>query len=230
MRTEEQIDLIKQTHSKPVQLLKVVNEAKVKQLLEYYNQSDEKITKNTGPKVLYVEEGQDLIDDLLVILRLQFGNFKVRSAHFFEVDRPHVLHIDDDFDYPNSYKAFTIPLWVESGSCDKIKLVMFDQYYYGGPVKFFKGEDTVEQTYYNTPLFDYSDVENINNLGIPEVFRSTMLSHLKIDWLEGLSVNSFFPWTIGSIIAFDSLMIHCSSNFNKVGIKKKIGLSIFTEM
>jgi hypothetical protein len=57
-----------------------------------------------------------------------------------------------------------------------------------------------------------------------------MLGHLKSKWLEGLSVHCYFPWTIGSIIAFDSLRLHCSSNFKNIGIKRKIGLSIFTEI
>jgi hypothetical protein len=230
MRSQKQIDFLKQHHSKPVQLLKVVDEKKVLQLLDHYNHSDNIITKNTGPRVLYVEEGEGLIDDILELLRANFGDFKVRSAHFFEVENPHVLHIDDDFDYPNSYKAFTIPLWIESGNCDKIKLVMFDQYYYGGPVKFFNGETEIAETYYNKPLFDYTEVENISETGIPQPVKDALLSHLKTEWLEGLSVNSFFPWTIGSIIAFDSLRIHCSSNFRKAGINKKIGLSIFTEI
>ena len=47
-------------------------------------------------------------------------------------------------------------------------------------------------------------------------------------WLQGLSFNSYFPWTIGSIIAFDSLQLHCASDFTKHNIKSKLGISIFT--
>lgn len=230
MRTLEQIDLIKKHHSAPTQLLNSVSKEKINFLLSYYYNSTNKVQKNTGPKVLYVNEGEGVIDDILYLLRENFGNFKVRSAHFFEVDNPHVLHIDDDFNYPTSYKAFTIPIWVSKGSCDKIKLIMFDQYYYGGPVKFFNGDSETSNTYYNLPLYEYSNVENLSDSGIPSPIKQVMLSHLKNTWLEGLSVHSFFPWTIGSIIAFDSLRIHCSSNFKKVGIDKKIGLSIFTEI
>ena len=32
------------------------------------------------------------------------------------------------------------------------------------------------------------------------------------------------------MIEFDSLNLHCSSDFNKAGITRKIGLSIFTEI
>lgn len=230
MRTKEQIDLIKRTQSDPIQLHNVLDTKKIDFLLNYYY-AQEKIEKNTGPKVVYVKEGDNVIDDILVQLRKDFGNFKVRACHFFDVENPHILHIDDGKDLPNTYKAFTIPLWVESGDCDKIKLVMFDQYYYGGPVKFFKEEVFEEEViFYNTHLYEYTDVENLVNTNIPNTIKTKMLSHLKDKWLEGLSVHSCFSWTIGSIIAFDSLRIHCSSNFKNAGIKRKIGLSIFTEI
>lgn len=229
MRTLEQIETIKKHHKDPVQMFNALSKAKIDALLSHYNQSN-KVEKNTGPKVVYVEEGQGIIDDILQVLRKNFGDFKVRSAHYFEVDKPHVLHIDDDFSYPNTYMAFTIPLWVESGNCDKIKLIMFDQYYYGGPVKFYKGEETIEQVYYNKPLYDYKDVDNLSDKGIPMLVKEKLLTHLKSEWLEGLSIKNYFPWNIGSIICFDSLRIHCSSDFRKVGINKKIGLSIFTEL
>lgn len=231
MRTLEQIKLIKKYQSEAKQIVNALDNAKVSSLLDFYNNSKDKIQKNTGPKVLYVQEGQGIIDDILSLLRLEFGEFKVRSAHFFDVTTPHVLHIDDDFNYPNCYKAFTIPLWVDNGNCNKIKLVMFDQYYYGGPVKLFKDEVFEKEViYYNKPLYDYSEVENLVNATIPSAIKNRLLSHIKDKWLEGLSIHSCFPWTIGSIIAFDSLRIHCSSNFKKVNINQKIGLSIFTEI
>ena len=230
MRTTEQIGFLKKYHSAPVQLTKVLDSKKVNFLLDYYH-NQEKIEKNTGPKVVYVNEGDSVIDDILFLLRERFGNFKLRSAHFFEVETPHVLHIDDDFNLPNSYKAFTIPLWVDCNDCNKIKLIMFDQYYYGGPVKFFKDEVfDKEVIFYNKHLYEYTDVENLVDTGIPKNIKTKMLGHLKPKWLEGLSVHCYFPWTIGSIIAFDSLRIHCSSNFKHIGIKRKIGLSIFTEI
>ena len=230
MRSNEQIAAIKKTHSPPVQLLNALDTNKIEFLLNYYHSQD-KIEKNTGPKVVYVQEGTGVIDDILIPLRKQFGNFKVRACHFFDVDNPHILHIDDSYDYPTTYKAFTIPLWVENGDCNKIKLVMFDQYYYGGPVKFFKDEVfDKEVIFYNKHLYEYTGVENLVDTGIPKNVKIKMLGHLKSKWLEGLSVHCYFPWTIGSIIAFDSLRLHCSSNFKNIGIKRKIGLSIFTEI
>lgn len=230
MRTKEQINNIKSNQSDSIQLTNVLSNEKISFLLDHYQNSNKRFIKNTGPEILYVNEGDEIIDDILLLLRNRFGQFKVRAAHYFEVENPHILHIDDDFRYPNAYKAFTIPLWVDSGDCNKIKLIMFDQYYYGGPVKFFKGESNIEKTYYNTPLFDYSNVENLSKKSILKPIKNTLLTHLKDEWLEGLSIKDVFPWKIGSIIAFDSLRIHCSSDFRKIGIKKKIGISIFTEI
>lgn len=224
MRTQEQIEKIQKTHSNPVQLLNVVDAETINKLIDYYNDSV-KTQKNTGPIVSYVKEGDGLIDDIVFVLRETFGNFKVRTAHFFDVTRPHMIHIDDSFDYPNSYKAFTVPLELK-GDDNKAKLVFFDQYYYDGPAKFVNG-GLDESAYYNEFVDNYERVHNKSDAEIhPEHLK--LLTHLKPQWLEGLSVQRYFPWTVGSIIAFDSLQLHCASNFLETGASGKLGLSIFT--
>ena len=81
--------------------------------------------------------------------------------------------------------------------------------------------------YYNTYLNDYNNVDGLDTQGINSDIRKH-LTHLRPMWLQGLSFNSYFPWTIGSIIAFDSLQLHCASDFTKHNIKSKLGISIFT--
>ena len=228
MRTPEQIQKIKHNQSSPVQLLNAISNNEVLSLIDYYD-TDLIIQKNTGPKVQYIKEGTGVIDNILCLLRKQFGNFEVRTAHYFDVNAPHVIHIDDDFDYPNSYKAFTIPLLTEGANCDLAKLIMFDQYYYGGPAKFIRNGPANKTEFYNKNLYMYNEVEGISDKGIPEQALS-MLGHLQPQWLEGLSVNSWFPWTIGSVIAFDSLQLHCASNFKEHNITRKLGISIFTTL
>ena len=226
MRTDEQIAEIKRHHSAPTQTLNLLNQEKVNFLLDYYNNSNNVIEKNTGPKVLYVKPGEGIIDDILEKLVPIIGNFNVRSAHFFDVKRPHVLHNDDSADYPTSYKAITIPLYIDGKGIPR--LVFFDQYFYHGPVKLFNGRKKETETYYNLALTEYSDVENLNYTRISDCIRQRLLTHLEERWLEGLSVQDYFPWTIGSGIIFDSLQIHCASNFLNEGVKRKVGLSIFT--
>ncbi len=229
MRTSKQINQIELTHSMPVRLLNAISSESITSLIDYYNISNSIIQKNTGPKVCVINEGDDVIDNILESLRTEFGNFKVRTAHYFDVSTPHIVHVDDDFNYSNSYKAFTIPLLTEGADCNLAKLIFFDQYYYGGPAKFIRNGPANKVEYYNKNLYVYDDVKGLNNNGIPANVLS-MLSHLRPQWLEGLSINSYFPWTIGSVIAFDSLQLHCASNFKEQGITRKLGISIFTTL
>jgi len=228
MRTDKQIEKIKKYESAPVQLLNVINEEKIKSLINFHNQND-KVEKNTGPIISYVQEGEGIIDDILELLRLHYGNFKVRVAHFFDVTKPHIIHNDDDFEYPNSYKAFTIPLEVRAKT-NKAKLVFFDQYYYDGPSKFVNKTDVSKlPKYYNEFITSYERVFYKDNIEINKEHKK-LLSHLRDEWLEGLTVQKYFPWTVGSIIAFDSLQLHCASNFLDTGAISKLGLSIFTTL
>jgi len=230
MRTKQQIDKIKEKQSPPIQQFIFLNELEVEQLLLYYkNNSDKAEIKPTGPKCLYIKEGEGVIDYILVKLRDKFGDFKLRNAQIFDTTVPHILHNDDGIDLPNTFKAFTIPLQVFGENFMDAKLCMFDQYYYGGPAKFCKGETVASKTY-NSIVTDYKDIEGLNDKGIPGEWRTQLLSHLKDKWIEGLSLQGHYPWIPGSYIAFDALQIHCASNFVDVDITRKIGLSIFTTL
>lgn len=227
MRTQEQINYLKQTHSRPVQAMDLIDQDKVDFLLDYYYSSNDIVQKNTGPKSLHIKQGDGLVDDVIDKLKDLIGEFDVRAIQFFDVTSPHVLHNDDDSHYPNTYKAVTLPLYIEGEGVPK--LVFFDQYYYHGPVKLFNGRKKDPEVFYNQPLTEYSKLENINTNPIPEYLKGKLLGHLKDKWLEGLSIQSYFPWIIGSGIIFDSLQIHCASNFLAEGVTRKIGLSIFTQ-
>lgn len=230
MRTQIQINKIKEKQSTPKQQLIFLNELEVDQLLTYYNNNADKAEiKPTGPKCLYIKEGEGVIDYILVKLRNKFGDFKLRNAQIFDTTVPHVLHNDDGKDLPNAYKAFTIPLQVFDGNALDAKLVMFNQYYYGGPAKFCKDE-TFESNTYNSIVTDYKDIVGLSDTGISEEWRTQLLSHLKDKWIEGLTIQGFYPWVPGSYIAFDALQIHCASNFADANISRKIGLSIFTTL
>lgn len=231
MRTQLQIDKIKESQSPATQQFIFLKEHDIEKLLEHYNNHKDKVDeKPTGPKCLYIKEGEGVIDDLLIPLRKKYGNFKVRNAQIFDTEVPHVIHVDDGRELPNSYKAFTIPLQVTGGASPlDAKLCFFDQYYYGGPAKFLNGEDYKSPTY-NQAITSYEEVEGINDRGISDIWRKDFLTHLDEKWIKGLSMKSYFPWIPGSYIAFDSLQLHCASDFRKVGVTRKIGLSIFTTL
>lgn len=225
MRTQEKIDIIKKYEQPPTVHTGVVSNEKIKFLLDYYHSSDSIIEKNTGPKVLYVKEGEGIIDDILEYLRNHYKTFEVRSAHFFDVNRPHIVHNDDSEELPNTFRAFTIPLWAE-GNTEDIGLVMYDQFYYHGPGKFINGETQESPVYYNQFIREYSKVSYLSNNEIV----NTDIGHLRNHWLDGLSIHSILPWRIGDILSFESLRLHSSTDFVSKGIPRKIGLSIFTNL
>lgn len=223
MRTKEQIDQIKQYEQLPNVHENLVSDKKIKFLLDHYHNSNDVIVKNTGPKVLFVKQGQEIIDDIIENLQKIYGSFNVRLAHYFDVTQPHIIHNDDDKTLPNSYRAFTIPLWTD-GSDSDIGLVMYDQFYYHGPAKFINGETQESPTFYNQFIRDYKDVSYTTS----NVINNQELSHLRSHWLEGLSIHRILPWKIGNILSFESLRLHSSTDFNSKGISRKIGISIFT--
>ena len=228
MRTQEQIARVKQGEGDPFLMTTTVSRQEIDNILEFYFNSNDVIEKNTGPKVLKIEEDNPVLAPIIKRIKNEVGDFNIRYAHVFDVTAPHMIHNDDVDEYPDSYKAFTMPLKIY-GNTDDISLVVFDQYYYGGAVKFVNGENTDGwQAYYNQYLTNYDNVEGTNNRGIDIAFRKKYLTHLKDSWIEGLSVNQVLPWKIGEILCFDSLALHCSTDFRNVGVKRKIGLSIFT--
>lgn len=229
MRTPEQISKIKLTESDPVSFSGLLSNSDVENLLaHYFSHQEDVITKNTGPKVLQINSNTPVLAKVVNQISNVIGNFEIRYAHFFDVTAPHMIHNDDTFEYPNCFKAFTIPLKIY-GDLNDIHLVVFDQHYYGGPAKFVAEEDTSNyNVYYNTFLTDYSDVEELNDVGVdPEIFNK-YLTHLRPAWVKGLSINKMLPWTVGNILSFDSLALHCSTDFRNIGVERKIGLSIFT--
>ena len=104
MRTNEQIEKIKETQSDPVQYINFVKQDNVRKIVEYYeNNKDKAEEKTTGPTCLYIKEGDGVIDNIVRKLRDIYGNFKIRNAQIFDVSTPHVIHIDDGKDLPQAY-------------------------------------------------------------------------------------------------------------------------------
>lgn len=225
-RTTDQIENIKKYQSDPFQIMDILSDTEVHDLLCQYAKSDKK-KKVTNPTVSAISANNKIISKVVNFLKPQIGNFDVRSAFFFDVTSPHVLHVDDSFEYPQSHKGILLPLW-HDGYNDP-HFFVFNQHYYQGPSKFFKNRKTSVKVHYNKPVYEYSDIEDLDDVGINDYHKS-MLTHLDPEWLDGLSVNTCFPWTIGSAIVFDSLQIHCASNFIAEGVTNKIAISIFTKV
>lgn len=232
MRSNTEIVRIKSSFSPPAVIEEFLTIDQLDRLLEIYDKSENKIQKNTGPITLdlstYLKD--DLISCILEKIKNFIGDYKIVSGFYFETTYPHVIHNDDSFELPDAvYKGITIPIkYYGNNIFSDPSLCFFDQYYFQGPSKFFNNDHDIT-FHYNTPVYEYSLVENLSSEKISKETYSKYFTHLKYQWLEGLSLQSVKPWIPGTAIIFDSLQLHCASDFRKNGIEKKLGISIFTK-
>lgn len=231
MRTVEQIQQIKNRIIEPYVVENFVSKSEVLELVSIFeNDSDNKIHKNTGPITLNIGKYQqhlDIFPKIFSRLEKEIGPHEIYTGFFFTTHAPHIIHNDDQFELPpNIYRGITIPLTMDDDieRDEYPKLCMFDQFYFHGPAKFFNGSANIP-TYYNKQVYEYSDVDGLTDKPFngPDYF-----THLKPSWLEGLSFHSALEWKPTNALIFDSTRLHCASDFRKLGIKRKLGLSIFT--
>jgi hypothetical protein len=231
MRTPDEILKIKNTIQNPYEIKNILSTDEINTLINIFkNHPDiDKIHKNTGPITLSLKEYIDhpLVIKIFNLVEKNIGPFDITSVFFFQTTYPHIIHNDDSFELPDTvYKAITIPLSMEGFAGKYPKLCFFDQFYFHGPSKFFNDDDSIP-TYYNKQVYDYQDVSGL--VDTPFVDNDNYFTHLKPQWLEGLSLNSALDWIPGNALIFDSTRLHCASDFRKLGIKSKLGISIFTK-
>lgn len=229
MRSAEDKKLLTSRFTDTIYVQEFLQSEEIAYLIDLYNDSTDKIHKNTGPVTSSSILEDSIIESIAQRLRPLIGDFKIYSAAFFDVKTPHIIHNDDLKSLPMTYKAITLPLKLESPRqiIELPKLCIFDQYYLEGPGKFFNGDADIP-TFYNQQIYEYSDVQNKSHTGISRSDISRYLTHLKPMWLKELSLNSMYAWKPGSAIIFDALKLHCASDFRRLGITNKLGISIFT--
>ena len=239
MRTAEQISKIKDTIQDPKIITEFLSEEDINHLINLYDNSDAvnspyngKIKKNTGPETLDLTQflSDTVIKNIFEKIKKEIGPYDIVSAFFFKTDYPHIIHNDDSFELPdNVYKAITLPLKIYGENIIGYpSLCFFEQFYFHGPSKFFKGEKFIP-TYYNKQIYNYENIENLADSKINERLYRKYFTHVKRAWLEGLSFHSAIKWIPGSAIIFDSVRLHCASDFRQVGIKEKLAISVFTK-
>jgi hypothetical protein len=238
MRTKEQIDRIKSRIENPYSKSDFLSKEDINYLIDIFENSESindpytsLIKKNTGPVTLdlssYIKD--KVVSSILLRLKDYIGNFSVTAAFFFKTDYPHVIHNDDTFELPDGvHKAITLPLKLYGNYSSYPKLCFFDQFYFHGPAKFFKGSSNIP-TYYNKQMYQYDNVDGLVSNKFPEEDKK-YFTHLKTSWLEGLSLHSTLDWVPGSALIFDSTRLHCASDFRTLGITEKLGISIFTKI
>jgi hypothetical protein len=229
MRSAEDKNFLTSRFTDTIYVQEFLQPEEISYLIDLFNSSNDKIHKNTGPVTSSSIMEDSIMESITQRLRPLIGDFKVYSAAFFDVKTPHIIHNDDLKSLPMTYKAITLPLDLKSPRqiTELPKLCIFDQYYFEGPGKFFNGDSNIP-TFYNQQIYEYSQVQNKSLTGISRVDIRKYLTHLKPMWLRGLSLNSMHTWKPGSAIIFDALKLHCASDFRRLGITSKLGISIFT--
>ncbi len=204
-----------------------ISNSDIVELISSYQQSKNKVHKETGPITSDIKHhNSPALDKIKNKIKELYPNSQIMSGHFFYVDYPHIIHNDDKNSLPLTYKAFNIPLSYEGD--ESPYLCFFDQVYLDGPSKFFNGE-TDMPTHYNKLVYDYENVVGKSKEPFDEYLKDKYLTHIKDEWLKGLSFNSSHHWQPGNAIVFDCCRLHCASDFRKQNIKSKLGLSIFTQ-
>jgi hypothetical protein len=229
MRSFEQIEKIKQQIQDPFSVNNFLTESDIQYLINLFDISEDKIFKNTGPVTVDIKSklSDPVINTIIKNLSNHIGKFEIISAFFFKTDFPHVIHNDDTFDLQEEiYKGITLPLQISNFNGTYPKLCFFDQFYFHGPAKFFKGSKNIP-TYYNKQIYEYSNVVGTVTDSFDDY--NNYFSHLKPQWLDGLSLHSALDWIPGNALIFDSVRLHCASDFRKLGITSKLAISIFTK-
>jgi hypothetical protein len=237
MRSQEEIARIKARIIDPYSIDNFLSLEDIDHLIELFESQKTQpntVHKNTGPITLdindYLYDTDPVMSKIIVKLKEEIGEFDITSSFFFTTDYPHVIHNDDTFELPNGvYKGITIPLKAY-GSNLIPKLCFFNQFYFQGPAKFFYGDKDIP-TYYNKQVYDYKDVDGVvDAMLIDKSIRVTYLPHLKSKWLHGLTLWNMLDWKPTSALIFDSVRLHCASDFRQQGITHKLGISIFTKL
>lgn len=238
-RSDLEIVEIKKTLQKPYSIDHFINADEICHLIKIFQTADDtnsfysnKIYKNTGPITLDLKDYYDdeIVKSILERIQSIIGNFEITAAFFFYTDYPHVIHNDDTHELPSTvYKGINIPLKLYAENIIEYpKLCFFNQLYFNGPSKFFFADSNIP-TYYNKQVYEYSKVANISSTPISDDIIDTYFTHLKKQWLTGLSVDCMEDWIPGRAIIFDSVQLHCASDFRKLNINAKLGISIFTK-
>lgn len=235
MRTVEEISKIKSRITDPYSIQDFLSIDEINHLVDLFESQEiepNKVYKNTGPITVDIKFhlSDPVVSKIIEKLAKEIGPFEITAGFFFTTNYPHIIHNDDTFELPSTvYKGITIPLKTY-GSNNIPKLCFFNQHYFHGPAKFFNGDSNIP-TYYNKQLYEYSDVDGIQNeMLIDESIRVKYLTHLKTMWLNGLTWWGTLDWKPTSALIFDSIKLHCASDFRTQGIERKLGISIFTKL
>lgn len=168
-----------------------------------------------------------IIDSVLGV-----GTWDVTGGNFFETSTGYRVHADTGKEGPNRVlQTFVFPLSMELDPTkefqpEKNRLVILNQTWTGDAAFFLRGSPD-EPNEYNIVVKDYADVIGLVP-GAKDPILYDLCPHLNSENFLGLTVDKTFQWTPGIPMTFPRNRLHLSTAFPRRGIKKKLGLSIFT--
>lgn len=200
------------------------------QLLDFFSKSPRLWHKPTGPITLLLDEENKLIYSFIVerIAILLKKKISFICGNFFNTSTPYNIHCDGLTEQPilPTYHVVLIPLNYTPTMPKKTShLVLFDNFYFIEPTKFFFGESSIHEFKKASYPLKISP-EDISNYDLSNTCFKTDLDHLKPEWLRGLTIQQKISWEPQKLIIFPSSQLHCSSNFKNENITSKIGLSM----
>jgi hypothetical protein len=161
------------------------------------------------------------------------GTWEVTGGNFFETETGYRVHADTGKEGPERVlQTFVFPLRQELRDDIPVRLernrfLVLNQTWSGDAAFFLRGE-TVEPNEYNQVITDYQDVENLDDIETLDGILLDHCPHLNIKNFAGLTVDKHWQWIPGIPMTFPRNRLHVSSAFPRNGIKRKLGLSIFT--
>ena len=225
------IDEIKKLESLP-QIVKLFSDKEIKNIIELYDSLPVTVynKKQNVIKKRWIQNYNKSLDEMYILKlkevlgEFKFDNFKSDKGEdffglFHESFSPLKLHVDTGFGENDIiFKQIVTPLSPIG------ETVIFKNRWYGKSTSFTIDEDELKFR----PVFGQNE-RSREHLGAEEFDKAThtkYLTHIDINNLKGLKVESVYQWKVGETLIMDRSHIHCSSaNF----VNKKLGLTTFTK-
>jgi len=226
----EIIKKIKQFESPP-KIVKIFSEKEIKNLIELYNAlplTTFNKKQNVMKKRWLQGYNKNLESLYKVKLKEVLGDFKMDNLQsakgedflglFQESFDPLDIHVDSGFANNIIYKQLVTPLAPIGGT------VIFSNRWYGRSTTFTIDDEELKFK----PKLGQNDrsSKHLGNQDFDKEIYKKYLSHLDINNLKGLKIDSIYEWKVGETLIMDRSHIHCASSY--VG-DKKLGLTTFTK-
>ena len=226
----EIIKKIKQFESPP-KVVKIFSEKEIKNLIELYNvlplttfNKKQNVMKkrwlqgyNKNLESLYKVKLKEVLSDFKMD-NLQSEKGEDFLGLFQESFDPLDIHVDSGFANNIIYKQLVTPLAPVGGT------VIFSNRWYGRSTTFTIDDEELKFK----PKLGQNDrsSKHLGNQDFDKEIYKKYLSHLDINNLKGLKIDSIYEWKVGETLIMDRSHIHCASSY--VG-DKKLGLTTFTK-